>query len=102
MPKPLPTDKAAFKLVARRLAENKEGFNQSQLCIMTQNLDRWAKVLGLYDISLTPPSVYQSPNPSGKAKEPEPEPESPYVPKMTIEQAFSQIGGGNAADQGSK
>lgn len=103
MPKPLPTNKAAFMLVCRRLAENKENFNQSQLCLMLQAQDRWAEVLGFYHVPLTPPMTPYDRNSAGKnGKEPEPEPENPYTPKMTIEQAFSQIGGENAADQSSK
>ena len=104
MPKPLPTDKAAFKLVCRRLAENKENFNQSQLCIMTQALDRWAEILGFYHVPLTPPMTPYDRNPAGKnGREPEPEPENPYIPKLSTAEAFGLIGGDNAAtNQGSK
>jgi hypothetical protein len=94
MPKPLPTDKAAFKLVARRLAENKDSFNQSQLCLMLQSMDRWAEVLGLYHVPLTPPMTPYDRNPSGKAKEEEPT--NPYIPKKSFEEAFRSIGGDNA------
>ena len=97
MPKPLPTDKAAFKLVARRLAENKENFNQSQLCIMTQALDRWAEIIGLYHVPLTPPMTPYDRNPAGSNGRKEPEPEAnPYIPKMSFEEAFRNIGGDNA------
>lgn len=108
MPKPLPTNKAAFMLVARRIAENKENFSQFQLCIMTQALDRWAKVLGLYDVPLTSPHILYKRKPRHNGSEDEPEGEevdsSPYTPKMTMEEAFKAvIGGSNApTDQDSK
>lgn len=96
MPKSLPTDKAAWLLVARRIAENKEGFNQSQLCLMLQAHDRWAEVRGFYHVPLTPPMTPYDRNPSGvRSKEPEPE-ANPYTPKMTLEDAFRTIGGDNA------
>lgn len=98
MPKSLPTDKAALKLILRRIAENKEGFNSSQLCIMAQMADRWAKVIGLYDVPLTAPIPPYIRNPrgiQGSDKE-EDEPENPYTPTMSFVDAFKQIGGDNA------
>jgi hypothetical protein len=101
MPKPLPTDKAAFKLVLRRLAENKENHNQSQLCIELQAADRWAEVLSLYHVPLTPPLTPYDRTPAvgwAKAKE---EPVNPYTPTGSVEEMFTKIGGDNAADKSS-
>lgn len=99
MPKSLPTDKAALKLILRRIAENKEGFNQSQLCLMLQATDRWAKVIGLYDdVPLTSPTTPYTRNPIGLSGSKEEEPENPYTPTTSVEDVFRKIipGGDNA------
>ncbi len=97
MPKALPTDKAAFKLVLRKITENKAKYNQSQLCIMLQAADRWAKVIKYYKVDLTPPTILYNRNPLGKNGKEEDESETPYAPKMTVEEAFGQIGGNDAS-----
>ncbi len=105
MPKARATNKKAVMELARRIAENREGHNSAQLQAMLAALDRLGVMTGAYGVDIVPLRMrYDKPPVEPAGEEPEEPDTSPYTPKMTLEQAFGQIGGDNATatNQGSK
>lgn len=89
MPKPLPTTQNAVKLLARRIAENKEGFKASQLHIMLAALDRLAAMNGAYEVGLAPPQTPYDRTPAGVIVKEEDESRPEHPPTLTWQEAVA-------------